>query len=210
MATKQKTNLNDFLSRLDACEEAREWAEAYSRKPATAWRECPRGDWMLWLMGQFSGKPESTERKRLVLCACECARLAPPIKNEQCEQARLYCLETTEQWAKDEEGATIQEVRKARASAASAAYAAAYAADAAADAAAADAADAAYAAYAASAASAAASAAAYAADAAAASAAAYAADAADAAARKETIAQAAIIVRRHYPWKEIKDLLLSE
>jgi hypothetical protein len=192
MATKQKTNLNDFLSRLDACEEAREWAEAYSRKPATAWRECPRGDWMLWLMGQFSGKPESTERKRLVLCACECARLAPPIKNEQCEQARLYCLETTEQWAKDEEGATIQEVRKARASAASAAYAAAYAA------------------YAASAASAAASAAAYAADAAAASAAAYAADAADAAARKETIAQAAIIVRRHYPWKEIKDLLLSE
>lgn len=178
------TQLLPFLNRLNACSEALEWAEEYKSKPESAWRECQRGDWMLWLICQFAGQPESDERKRLVLCACECARLAPPIGREDWEQARLDCLSVTERWAKGEEGITIQQVRKARADAA-AVYAAANAAYV--DYVAADVANAA----------------AYVAYAAANAAAHVAADAA----RKETLAQAAAIVRRHYPWDEIKHLL---
>jgi hypothetical protein len=115
-----------------------------------AWSACDRGDWMLWLLGRVSGAPESEDRKRLVLCACACARTALPFVRSG-EERPLRCIETAERWARGE--ATIGEVREARRAAAAAAAAAAYAADAA------DAADAA--AYAA----AAAAAAAYAADA---------------------------------------------
>ena len=149
---------------------------------------------MLWLLGKLSGPPEGDGRKKLVLACCECARLAPAIKNPEWEAARLACLDTAERWAKGE--ATIEELRKTRKDADTYA-AAAYTATAAA-ATAASAAYAAYAAdaYAATAAATAAYAAAYAADA-------YAADAyaaaAYAAARKQTLKQCADIVRKHYP-----------
>ena len=117
-------SLTTFLRRLDACDDAVAWAQQFDGSPEAAWQSCHRGNWMLWLLGQFAGEPDSDARKRLVLCACECARLAPPIKRAEWEQARLNCLDVTEQWARGE-GATIEEVRKVRAAAADAAAAAA-------------------------------------------------------------------------------------
>ena len=195
----------------EACTEALLWAREQSTMEA-AWAACDRGDWMLWLAGKWCG--DETQRKRLVLAACECARLALPYVKDG-ETHSLKAIETAEQWARGADGVSLADVRRAADAgyaAADAAAADAYAADAAAAYAAAyaaaDAADAAdaYAANAANAANAAA-ADAYAANAAnaaaadAADAAACAADAADAyaAARTKTLAKCADIVRRHYP-----------
>lgn len=79
---------------------------------------------MLWLAGRVSGDRESAERKRLVLCACACARTV--LRYVQDGELRpLRAIETTERWAR-EEGATLAEVRAA--AAAGAAAASAYAA----------------------------------------------------------------------------------
>ena len=171
------TKLDQLLTSLDACQAARDWVAKEKHKTlSAAWAACPRGDWMLWMAGKLSGAPESEGRKRLVLAACECARLALPRyeKYYPDDKRPRRCIEAAEAWANGK---------------ATNAAAAAYAADAyAADADAYDAAAAA-AAYAADA-DAYAAAAAYAADA-------YAADAADA--RAKALAQCADIVRKHYP-----------
>ncbi len=153
------------IKKMRACEEALKWAESLDSLE-DAWAECQRGDWMLWLLARSVGGSRSQSRKRFVLAACQCARLALPYVLKD-DIRPLKAIETAEAWARGE--ATISAVREA-------ARAAAYAADAAN---AADAADAAAraAAYAADAAYAAAFAA-YAADYAA-YAAAYAAYAAD-------------------------------
>jgi hypothetical protein len=196
-----------LLEAIGACtgpESAQEWllslpAETTARQ---AWQQCQRGDWMLWLLGRLSGPPESDARKRLVLCAGGCARLAL-VHIPAGEDSPRIAIETGEAWTRGE--ATIKQVRlAAAAAAASAAYAAstaaAYAASTAyaAYAAAASAASAAYAAaaaaaYAAYAASTAAAYAAYAAStaAAAAASAAYAAYAAAASAASAAYAAAA-------------------
>ncbi len=211
----------ESLKELNACREAVEWAKDYPTLQK-AWTACERGDWMLWFVGKLSGDKESDSRKKLVLCACACARLA--LKHiPKGEKRPRKTIETAEKWARDEAGITLDDVRIAYAYAyattTAAAAAAADAADAA-DAAAADAADAAAAAAAAADAAAAAAAdaadaaadAADAADAAAAAAAATAAAAAAAAdaaadaaaydaydARKNTLKKCAEIVRQYYP-----------
>jgi len=195
----------DKLNKLSACGSAVREASKFN-SGQKAWDNSVRGDWMLWLVGKTSGKPESKKRKKLVLCACECARLAL-IHVPKGELRPLKAIETAEAWTRGE--ATIEEVRVARRAYAAAAYAAAAYAAYAADAAYAAYAAAAYAAAAYAAADTAAYAAAYAADAAyaaadaayaAADTAAYAAaDAADAAAKRKTLKQCADIVRKHYP-----------
>jgi hypothetical protein len=197
-------NPEDFrtwLAQRHACWEALEWLQ--ERDAATAWSECPRGDWLLWWAAKVG-----VERKVVVLAACACARLALPYVAAG-ELRPLKDIETAEAWYSGE--ASLGDVRAAYDAAYDAAYAAdasayaaaaiAYAAHAAAHAAAdaayaAAAADAAYAAYAAAyAADASAYDAAYAAIAyAAAHAAAYAAYDADAA-RQKTHQQCADIVR---------------
>ena len=158
--------INDYINRikgLNACGSAIEAALQYETSQAM-WDDCKRGDWMLWLIGKLYGDPGSEKRKRLVLAACKCARLA--LKHVPQNEGRpLKAIETAEGWAKGEGDITLGDVRAA----ADAAYDAADAAYDAADAAAA----AAYAAY----------------------------DAADAydAARKETLAKCAHIVREYYP-----------
>jgi hypothetical protein len=216
------TTIEQKLADIGACGEAREWAAQFP-SAQKAWDSCERGDWMLWLCGKFSNQPESDGRKRLVLCACECARRALPFfeKRRAGDDRVRKCLDTAERWARGE--VTADELRDAKRAAhaaadaaraasavsyaAHAAYAASYAAHAAyaASYVAADAAYAPYAAYAVSYAAHAAYAASYvAADAAYAPYAAYAAaDAAAAAAavvaRSSTLRECADIVRKHYP-----------
>ena len=158
-----------FLKKNLACRPALEWLQA--RTLAEAWEQSERGDWLLWLAAKAG-----VDRRRLVMAACACARLAlvhvPPG-----EERPRVAIETAEAWCRGE--ATIEQVRKACRNADAAYDAAADAAAAAYDAAADAAYDAAYvAAYVAADADADADAAADAADADAA----YAAAAADAAA----------------------------
>ena len=130
------------LEEVGACRSAVEWGKT-KRNPTTAWGLCERGDWMLWLLGKLAGKPWSAKRKPLVLCTCECARLALKHVPEG-EYRPLKSIEIAEKWAV---GGRIkqEDLEAAYAAASYAAYAAAcaaasYAADAAAYAAAADAA----------------------------------------------------------------------
>ena len=143
-------NAEDFASllasdRLDACNQAREWAKGKSL--AEVWKTCHRGDWMLWLAARYGDVPLKT----IVAIACDCAEPALAFTTDPRPAATIAVVRL---WLKDE--ATIEEVRAA-ADAANAAYvaadaayaagrAAAYAACAAANAAANAAADAAYAA----------------------------------------------------------------
>jgi len=171
----------DKLNKLKACSEAVKWAKEM-KNGQSAWDNCERGDWMLWLVGKMSGKPESVKRKKLVLCVCECARLAL-VHVPKGELRPLKAIETAEAWAKGD--ATIEDLRKARRAAIVYADAAAYA-GAAAAAAVADV-------YGAAVAAAYAAAAAIAVVADAYGAAAY------GAARKKTLKKCADIVRKHYP-----------
>ena len=185
------THWTDRLTALGACSDAVAWARDYPTA-AAAWAACTRGDWMLWIMGRLAESPDSASRRRLVLAACECARLAlryvPPG-----ETRPRIAIETAEQWAQRAGQINLADVRAA-AWAAGAARAAAWAAGAA-GAAGADA----WAARAAGAAARAAWAAAWAAGAA--WAAAWAARAAGAAgaAGADALRQCADVVRQHCP-----------
>ena len=66
------------LEAMYACNEALEWLRGQP-DPETAWNTCPRGDWMLWLIGKFAGEPDSPERRKLARTAAECAELVLPI-----------------------------------------------------------------------------------------------------------------------------------
>ena len=140
----------------NACDSAIDWCKT-QRSISAAWRECKRGDWMLWLLAH-KVEQGSKYHKKIVRVACECARLALKYVPEGEERPRI-AIETAEKWSGGM--ATLREVEDA-------AYAASvYAASADAASASADAADAAsasayvaYAAYAADAAAAASAAAA--------------------------------------------------
>jgi len=181
--------LTDLLTRLEACPEAAAWAETQPDL-ATAWNACERGDWMLWLAGRVAVK-----REDVVLAACACARTAL-VHVQAGEDRPRVAIETAERWARGE--ATLNEVRAA-AGAAWAAWAAAEAARAA------EAAGATRAAWAAAEAARAAEAAAGAAGAAAEAAAGAAwaawasAWAAEAAARSQSLAHSAALVRGIIP-----------
>ncbi len=160
---------SDALVKMSACSEAVEFARTQPDL-ATAWKNCERGDWMLWLAGRLAGPAGDDRRRPLTLAACGCARLALERfeKRNPAESRPRRAIETAESWARNS-GAILAEVRNAVF-----AYAAAYAA--------------------------AVFAAAYAAGYAAAAAAAYAAAAAAAyAARKDTLKKCADIVREFYP-----------
>ena len=117
-------NIAEWANKQGACEDGLEWIG--DRDAEAAWRECPRGDWMIWAAAKVG-----VQRRALVLAACACARLVLPYVRKG-EERPLKAIETTEAWCRGE--ATIEQVRCARTFAA-AAYAdaaaayAAYAAD---------------------------------------------------------------------------------
>jgi hypothetical protein len=171
------------LQKLNACQSALDWL-AQQQTVEQAWRDCKDPQWMLWLLGRLSGKPGSAKRRKLVLCACDCAATAPNMP-----AVGKRALRVARAYARRKPGVTLEMVTDAAAYAAVAAARAAAANAAAANAAYAAVSAAAAYAYAAARAARAASYAAYAA----ASYAAY------AAAREKTLARCANIVRKHYP-----------
>jgi hypothetical protein len=101
-----------LLEGLGACPEAIEWAG--DRTPEQAWRECPRGDWLLW-----AAERVGVDRRLLVLAACDCAETALVHVPDGEERPRM-AIETARAWARGE--ATIEEVRAAAGAAAGATW----------------------------------------------------------------------------------------
>jgi len=99
------------IEKMQACSEALEWAEAFDTF-GDAWQACKYGDWMLWLLDKLSGEPESDSRKKLVLAVCECVRLVSHYVKKG-GMSSLRAIETTEKWARGEDGITLDEVRVA-------------------------------------------------------------------------------------------------
>src|SRR3990167_1321783 len=130
--------LSDKISDLKPCRDAVVWLDQ-QQSPQQAWDDCPRGDWMLWLIGkQIKSESWSDGRKSLLACALDCAGT---VKHRWSNQT-VAAVTILRSWIAGE--ATVKEARSAKqelcdadaADAAYAAYAAADAAYAAADAAA--------------------------------------------------------------------------
>lgn len=101
----------DKLKKLGACKEAIEFAQGFTNLKKS-WDSCERGDWMLWLLGKLSGKPESQSRRKLVLTACQCARLSLKYVPKK-EKRPLKAIQTAESWAERKKGVTLNDVKKA-------------------------------------------------------------------------------------------------
>ena len=101
-----------WLASLNACGEAVRWAS--DRDLLTAWRDCERADWMLWLCGKMVGAPTWPTRKQLVLAACACAETALRLVPTGEDRPRR-AIETARRWAHHEGAVTFAEVRAAAA-----------------------------------------------------------------------------------------------
>ena len=88
--------------RLDACNQAREWAEGKSL--AEVWKTCHRGDWMLWLAARYG----DVTLKTIVAIACDCTEPALAFTTDPLPTQTIAVVR---RWLKDE--ATIEEVRAA-------------------------------------------------------------------------------------------------
>ena len=91
----------DKLDSMNACSEAVKWVGKRGIK--TAWRDCPRGGWMLWLAGKLD-----IDRKLLVLAACDCAETALKYVPEG-EDRPAKAIQTSRNWCNGT--ATTQECR---------------------------------------------------------------------------------------------------
>lgn len=81
------------LEAMRACKEATDWVGA--RDAATAWQECERSDWMLWLLCKHP-----PEKRVLVSIACDIARTALRFVRDGEERPRL-AIEAAERWVAD-------------------------------------------------------------------------------------------------------------
>ena len=88
----------ELLKRYRACKEAQEWAEEHGGPLEDLWRDCERGDWLLWLAAKAG-----VDRRTVVTAGCACARTAlqyVPAGEERPRRA----IETAEAWARGEVG----------------------------------------------------------------------------------------------------------
>jgi len=87
------------LIEMDVCKEAIDWVE--DRTIQQAWKDCQRGDWMLWLLEQIEGEKGWLDEKEIMLLGCWCARRALKYIQER-EIRPLKAIEAKEAWAKGE------------------------------------------------------------------------------------------------------------
>jgi hypothetical protein len=103
--------LYDWLISLGACKEALNWVYEgdYTTLPK-AWRECPRADWLLWLVKKNVGKPGWHTRKDVALAECDCAETVLKYVPKGEDRPRI-AIETRRAWAVGE--ATEKECQEA-------------------------------------------------------------------------------------------------
>ena len=112
----------DKLRALGACCEGVEYAATFDSWD-DFWKHNKRGDYMLWVLGKTLTTPSLADHRKLVLCACDFARLALPFVTKG-EGRPLAAIRIAEAWAAGKDGITPKDIKDA-------AGAAAYAADAA-------------------------------------------------------------------------------
>lgn len=98
MSVTKNRHWSRALTVLGACSDAMAYAQTKDTYEE-AWAACERGDWMLWLAGKLSGDSKSEARKRVVLAACACAKLA--LKHTKPGENRpRIAIEIAERWAR--------------------------------------------------------------------------------------------------------------
>ena len=102
------TDVGELFLRLPAARfEATEWARRYGDDVGSAWVECPRGDWLLYLAGILE-----IDAQALVSAACDCARFALSLlPDADAELGLIPVLELAERWTRGE--ASAEECRVA-------------------------------------------------------------------------------------------------
>ena len=80
------------LVELGACDEMLEWVG--ERDGATAWRECPRGDWLLWHAARVG-----CDRRALVRAAADCAEMAVVMHVQEGEGRPARAIAAARAWA---------------------------------------------------------------------------------------------------------------
>ena len=110
----------EALHRLGACAEGTAFADQFA-----SWQQCwdaiPRGDWMLWLLGNLAGAVGSPERLKIAGVCSAVARGALPVFEHKCphDPRVRTCLDVLDRYAAS--AATLEEVCVAAADAADAA-----------------------------------------------------------------------------------------
>ena len=103
-------NYIDQIKALGACTEAVEWLRKKNYKSLkTAWRYCPRGDWMMWLVNHCD--PSEDQLAPIVLVTCEFVELATLFCSPVGEELLAGCTQTARSWVAGE--ATLVEFRVA-------------------------------------------------------------------------------------------------
>ena len=103
---------HEILHTLGACSDAISWAETFDTLQA-AWDVCERGDWMFWLVGRVSGPVGSASRRKCVLVATKCARLAWPHVREQDRPVVQACYDACEAYGLGDPTVFLDDVRRA-------------------------------------------------------------------------------------------------
>src|SRR5665213_2960325 len=103
-------NFKDQLKKLNACNPAVEWAG--DRDAKTAWKECKRGDWMLWLIDKANPEITLAIRKKLVMCACEIVETSLKYLPKE-EKRPAEALKIAMAWAKGQKGISLNMVKDA-------------------------------------------------------------------------------------------------
>ena len=84
---------------ISACKQAISWARTQPDLK-TAWRECKRDDWMVWLLSYYAGEPGSDARKRLALCLSDCIEATTHlVADDDIQMVIILCLVIVRDWA---------------------------------------------------------------------------------------------------------------
>ncbi len=105
-------NWIEKLEKQDACRPGILWASQY-KSPQEAWNACEDAEWMLWAWGRNCGQRGSESHRMLVLACVKIARTSLKyIEDKEYKEIYKTCLNTTEKWAKREDGVTLADVKK--------------------------------------------------------------------------------------------------
>src|SRR5271170_4544845 len=106
--------LVNVLKSLRACGPAVDWSESYGSDYEKAWKECERGDFLVWILAKLAGDdPRSPERRKLspvfVQNAMEShARLE--CKGFKVDERAKKALVTVAAWGRGDASVTLEDV----------------------------------------------------------------------------------------------------
>jgi hypothetical protein len=98
--------LTDKLRSLNVGQEMLRWCG--DKTVLQLWNDCPRGDWLLHLLGKTGCVPDAAARKKLVKCMCACVRCA----HSHISVRAFRWLETAESWVAD--AVSVDEILQAK------------------------------------------------------------------------------------------------